>query len=132
MDYQELDEEERLRRKADVIKRRTMNKNSRLFMVGMSIFEIIVTLAIIIVLFLLLAVIVFRLFKATGPAAQIVFEVLSIIIFIGGMVLGFFIYKAFAKWVIKKFNLYEKINKDVLEHYKSKEEQKKVIDELRR
>lgn len=101
-------------------------------MVGMSIFEIIVTLAIIIVLFLALAFVMFRLFKATGPAAQIVFEVLSIIIFIGGMVLGFFVYKAFAKWVIKKYNLYEKINKDVLEHYKSKEEQKKVIDELRR
>lgn len=132
MDYQELDEEEKARRKADVIKRRKLNKNSRLFMVGMSIFEIIVTLAIIIVLFLALAFVMFRLFKATGPAAQIVFEVLSIIIFIGGMVLGFFVYKAFAKWVIKKYNLYEKINKDVLEHYKSKEEQKKVIDELRR
>lgn len=132
MDYQELDEEEKARRKADVIKRRKLNKNSRLFMVGMSIFEIIVTLAIIIVLFLALAFVMFRLFKATGPVAQIVFEVLSIIIFIGGMVLGFFVYKAFAKWVIKKYNLYEKINKDVLEHYKSKEEQKKVIDELRR
>lgn len=132
MDYSQLDEEERARRKAETVAYRTKKNTSRMFMVCMSIFEIVVSLAIIIVLFIAAAFVTFKLFKITGTTGQVIFEIVSIIIFIGGMILGFFAYKAFARFVIKKFKLEEKISADILEHYKSKEERKNNLDELRR
>jgi hypothetical protein len=37
--------------------------------------------------------------------------------FIGGLVLGFMIYKTCANFVIEKFNLSEKLSNEVLSHY---------------
>ncbi len=54
--------------------------------------------------------------------AGIIFQVVLVLIFIGGMILGFFVYKKTARWYIKKFNMKDKLNEEVLIHYFKEEE----------
>ena len=122
MDYKDMDEETREKRKREQVEYRTKKHNSVRFMIFSSVFEIIETVLIMFILFVICAFIVFKLFKATGPAGQSVFQVLLIVIFLGGMVSGFFVYKKCARWYIKKFKMFDKLNDDVLIHYFKEEE----------
>jgi len=122
MDYKDMDEETREKRKREQVAFRTKKRNSVRFMLFSSIFEIIETVLIMFVMFIVAAFFMFKVFKATGPAGQTVFQILLIVIFLGGMVAGFFVYKACARWYIKKFKLFDKLNDDVLIHYFKEEE----------
>lgn len=117
MDMQDLDEEERARRKKEMVEYRTKKTRSTVFMLCASVFEIVETIVIMLALFLLMSFIVFRVGDPNSRTVQIVFEVLSILIFIGSMVAGFFIYKFAVRAVITKFNLKDKLMNDVIEHY---------------
>jgi len=126
MDYSELDKEDQKRKKAQQIEWRTRKKNSSLFMFISSIFEIIVSLIVIVALFCISALIVFRVFNATGKVGQIVFEILTIASFIGGMIVGFVFYKIGARWAIKKFNLEDKMLEEVTVHYRKVTKEEKL------
>lgn len=135
MDYTELDEEEKKRRKEQQIIWRTKKKNSGLFMFATSVFEIIVTLIIILLMFCISAFFIFRVFNAGDTkAGAVIFEILTFVSFFGGMYLGFILYKAVARWAIKKFNLEDKLMDDLLMHYKkfTKEEKEAMKAEKMR
>lgn len=126
MDYSELDKEDQKRKKAQQIEWRTKKKNSSIFMLVSSIFEIIVSLIVIVALFVISALIVFRVLKLDNKAGQIIFEVLTIASFIGGMIIGFIFYKMGARWAIKKFNLEDKMLEEVMVHYRKVTKEEKL------
>lgn len=127
MDYSELDKAEQERRKKDQIEYRNKKRFSTLFLTLGSIFEIIETLIIIFAGVILSSLLIFRVFHLPTDQSSIVFSIVLIAIFIGGLVLGFIIYKKVVGWVIRKFNLQEKLNDEVVSHYVKdpKEEQNK-------
>ena len=90
---EDLDEETRAKRKKQQVEFRTKKRASTRFMLFCSVFEIIETVLIMFIMFVLSALIVFKVFNATGPTGQLVFQILLVVIFIGGMILGFIIYK---------------------------------------
>lgn len=127
MDYSELDKAEQEKRKKDQIEYRNKRRFSTLFLTLGSIFEIIETLIIIFAGVILSSVLIFKVFNLPTDKTSVLFSIVLIVIFIGGLVLGFFVYKKVIGWTIKKFNLQEKLNDDVVKHYvqNPKEEQQK-------
>lgn len=116
----DLDEKVKEQRKKDAVDYRTKKKNSNLFLFCGSIFEVVETILIIMVLFIVFSFLMFRVFNATGDIGQKIFSIMTIVIFVGGLVLGFIVYKKVLGWVIEKFNLEDKLSKEVLDHYKKR------------
>lgn len=129
MDTPDLDEEEKARRKAESVAYRNKKRYSSIFMLCASVFEILESLAIMFVMFFIAAFFIFKVFKATGPTGQVLFQVLMILIFISGLILGFLVYKKTITWVIKKYKLEDKLLDEVLLHYTKKDD---LEEKLRR
>lgn len=123
--FDELDQEEQEKRKKAQIEFRNKKKTSRMFIFLGSIFEIIETLFIIVVLFVSFAAIFSRILPDEIFAK--VYSIITIVIFFGGLFLGFLVYRKFMQVVIEKFNLRDKLTAEVLSHYDKKtiEEEKK-------
>ncbi len=117
MDMNDTEKEERLQRQKAELERRKKTRNSRLFLFFGSIFEIVETLAVILLLFVFFSFLILRVFKLPESAAQTIFQFSTIVSFIGGLFLGFIIYKRVARFVIEKFNLTDKLTNEVLGHY---------------
>lgn len=115
---EDLDEKVREQRKKDAIEYQNKKRNSYIFMLCASLFEIVETVLLIVVLFVVFMFFMIRVFHIQGDAATIIFQVMTVIIFIGGLILGFIIYRKVVQWAIEKFNLSEKVNENVLVHYK--------------
>lgn len=125
----EMEEKRAAEKKQAAVDWRNKQKTSHLFMFFGTIVEILSSIAIMFVLFILTTLLLFRVFNAGENAVgQTIFMILTLVIFLVGIVGGFFIYKSIAKWVIIKFNLQDKLLKDVLQHYikdDTEDEQKK-------
>ncbi len=117
MDMTEADKEERLERQKKELEFRAKKRNSRFFLFFGSIFEIAETLVVILLLWIFFALLVFRVFNLSEAASANIFSVCTFISFIGGIFLGFLIYKAMANFVIEKFNLSDKLTNELLSHY---------------
>lgn len=117
MDMTDEEKEERLARQKKELELRAKKRNSRLFLFFGSIFEIVETLAVITLLFVFFSVLILRVFKLPEELAKTIFQFSTIVSFIGGLFLGFMIYKACANFVIEKFNLIDKLSNEVLGHY---------------
>lgn len=115
MDYQELDEAEKERRKKDAVEFRNKKKNSNLFLFLGSIFEIVVSLIIILALFLFFLAVLSRILPAN--IFEKVYPITTLISFFGGLFLGFMIYRKLAQFIIEKYNLKDKITDEVYKHY---------------
>ena len=114
MDMTEEEKEEReLRMKKELAKRR----NSRIFLFFGTVFEIAETLAVILLLFIFFSFLIFTVFKLEENAARTIYQFSTIVSFLGGLFLGFIIYKTLANFVIEKFKLYDKLSNEVLGHY---------------
>lgn len=129
MDMTEQEKQEREIRMQKEIELRIKKRNSRIFLICGSAFEIIETLAVILLLFLIFSLIIFKLLKLPESLALTVFQFSTIVSFIGGLFLGFIIYKKCARFVIEKFNLSDKLTNEVLGHYarRNKEEDAEVL-----
>ena len=128
MSFEDLDEKVKEQRKKDAVDYRTKKKNSNLFLFCGSIFEVVETILIIMVLFIVFSFLMFRVFNATGDIGQKIFSIMTIVIFVGGLVLGFIVYKKVLGWVIEKFNLEDKLSKEVLDHYKKRTKEEKEAE----
>lgn len=117
MDMTEADKEERLERQKKELKLKAKKRNSRLFLFFGSVFEIAETFAVIVLLWLFFAILIFKVFNLPEAAAGNIFTFCTIISFIGGLFLGFMIYKTVANFVIEKFNLTDKLSNEILGHY---------------
>lgn len=115
MDYQELDEAEKERRKKEAVEFRNKKKNSNLFLFLGSIFEIVVSLIIILGLFLFFLAVLSRILPAN--IFEKVYPITTLISFFGGLFLGFMIYRKLAQFIIEKYNLKDKITDEVYKHY---------------
>ena len=130
MDMTEEEKQEKLERQKMELERRAKARNSRLFLFFGSVFEIIETLVIILLLFVFFSLLIFRVFQLPEATARTVFQFSTIVSFLGGLFLGFMVYKTCANFVIEKFNLSDKLSNEVLGHYskrfrKAEEEAKK-------
>ena len=106
MDMTDEEREERLERQKKELELRAKKRNSRIFLLLGSIFEIAETLAVILLLFIFFSFLIFR-----------VFQFCTIVSFLGGLFLGFMIYKTAANFIIEKFNLTDKLTTEILGHY---------------
>ena len=131
MDMTEEEKAERENRRKLEIERRNKARNSRLFLLFGSVFEIVETLLVILGLFILFSFLIFKVFKLPEEAAKTIYQFCTIVSFIGGLFLGFVIYKNCANFVIEKFNLADKLSNDVLGHY-SKRYRKAQSEELKK
>lgn len=122
-EQEELEKKERMKKELEL---RAKKRNSRLFVFFGSIFEIAETLAVILGLFVFFSFLIFRAFKLPEEAAKTIFQVSTIVSFVGGLFLGFIIYKYAANFIIEKFNLFNKLSNEILGHYSKryKESQK--------
>lgn len=117
MDMTDEEKAERELRQKKELELRAKKRNSRLFLFFGSIFEIIETIAVVFLLFIFFALLIFRVFNLPDQAASTVFQFCTIVSFLGGLFLGFMIYKAVANFVIEKFNLTDKLTNEILGHY---------------
>ena len=114
---EDLDKEAYERRKRDQLEYRAKKRTSSIFMLAATAFEIVETLIIMLALFLLDAFILLKVCNPESATVQIIFQITTIIIFLGGIVLGFLLYKKIIRWVIIKFNLKDKLMDEVTSHY---------------
>ena len=131
MDMTEADKAERELKQKKEIERRIKTRNSRIFLFFGSIFEIVETILIIFALFVFFSFLIFKVFNLPEEAARTIFQFSTIVSFIGGLFLGFVIYKNCANFVIEKFNLIDKLSNEVLGHY-SKRYRKAQSEELKK
>lgn len=133
MDQQDLDKETYERRKKEILDYRAKKRSSSTFVFLFTIYEVLISIVLFLGLFVggsfLCRVI---LGEDSGIIAS-AFYITAIVALVGGVVGGFFIYKATAKAVIKKMHLEDKLSKDVLYHYMSKKErEEKALEEMQR
>ena len=117
MEMTDAEKEERLARQQKELELKAKKRNSRLFLFFGSIFEIVETLAVILLLFVFFSFLIFKVFNLPEEAAKTIFQLCTIVSFVGGLFLGFVIYKTCANLVIEKFNLIDKLSNEVLGHY---------------
>lgn len=117
MEMTEEEKQERLERQKKELELRAKKRNSRLFLFFGSLFEIVETLAVILLLFVFFSLLLFRVFQLPEAVTRTIFQFSTIVSFIGGLFLGFMIYKKAANYVIEKFNLSDKLTNEVLGHY---------------
>ena len=117
MDMTEADNSEREELKKREIERRNKSRNSRWFLFLGSVFEIVETLLIILGLFILFSFLIFKVFNLPEEAAKTIYQYSTIVSFLGGLFLGFVIYKRCTRFVIEKFHLEDKLSNEVLGHY---------------
>ncbi|MBP5519836.1 MAG: hypothetical protein J6X84_04580 [Treponema sp.] len=122
MDMSEIDNEERELRRKKEIEFRIKQRNSRIFLFFGSVFEIVETIAVILGLFVFFSLLIFRVFNLPEEAAKTIYQASTIIAFVGGLFLGFLIYKNCARFVIEKFKLSDKLTSEVLGHYSKKDD----------
>ena len=117
MDMTDEEKAERLERQKKELELRAKKRNSRLFLFIGSIFEIIETFVVITLLIVFFSFLVLRVFKLPEAATTTIMQFSTVVSFIGGLFLGFMIYKNCANFVIEKFNLTDKLSDEILGHY---------------
>ena len=120
----EFDEKERERRKNDQIAYRNTKSTSNLFLFIGTILEIVISFAIIIIFILISVLLLSRVFDFPENVTTTLFQILLVIDFIGGLACGFVVYKKLGRWVIKKWQLEDKLRDDVLNQFKTRKEYK--------
>ena len=123
----ELDEKEKEQRKKDQIAYRKKQSTSNLFLLFGTIIEIVISLVMVFAYFLLVTFICYRVLHLTEDVIAIIFNILLIIAFIGGLATGFFIYRRLGRLVIKKFKLEENLREDVLNQFKTRKEYEETV-----
>ena len=117
MDMTDEEKAERLERQKKELELRAKKRNSRLFLFIGSIFEIVETFVVITLLIVFFSFLVLRVFKLPEAATTTIMQFSTVVSFIGGLFLGFIIYKNCANFVIEKFNLTDKLSDEILGHY---------------
>ena len=118
-EMEEFDEKEREKRKQDKIDYRKKQNISNLFLFVGTVFEIIISFVFVLIYFLLSVLITAKLPES---AQSIVYNILLIISFVGGIASGFFVYRTLGRLIIEKGNLKDKLRQDVLNQFKTLKE----------
>ena len=130
MEKGDLTDEEYKQRKLEAVKARNKKRYSDIFVLVSNICLIIGTLIIICVLMIPVIIIASHLNPASTGHALLV-EVLKMVAFIGGLFLGFFIFRKIINAIIRKNHLEDKLTESVKSHYLKKTKEEREM-ELRR
>lgn len=127
-EMEEMDEKEKERRKQSQIAYNKKKSTSNLFLFVGTILEIIISLACVMGLVLLVAVIILKWLNLPDTLKGTLFNIFSVVALIGGLFLGFIIYKSIGHWVIKKFQLEDKLKEEVVNQFKTRKEFKEYYN----
>lgn len=117
---EEYTEERQEEIRANKIANRKLLRNSRIFAGVFSLVNIILTVAIMLALFIVVAALLGRVLKVSNEVGSYLWPVCSLVIFIGSFILGFKCSKLIAGLVISKAHLEDKLIEDMLERYQKK------------
>lgn len=130
MDKSELTEEEYKERKNAAVEKRNKKSFSNKFILLTNLFLIVETIVVIFVLMIPLFAI-FSHLDLSSTGIVMLFEVFKMFAFIGGLFLGFWIFRKVVNVIIRKNHLEDKLTDDVKNHYLKKTKEEKEM-ELRR
>lgn len=128
MNIQDLDEQERARRKKDQVEWRTKRNTSNTFMLVSSLLQVVSTLILVAALIAIATAIMFNVLDLNGEAIQIAFPIVIMGTFLAGAIFSFVVYKKIARYFIKKLDLEDKLSDDVLKSYKYKKKSEKISE----
>ncbi|MCR5764709.1 MAG: hypothetical protein K6G09_01900 [Treponema sp.] len=119
------EKEEKERQKQAKIEYTKKKKFSAIFMTLACVFEIIETLIVMLLLLVGVAFLFTKVIHVEGKIYDTIMTICMIVVFFGGLVLGFIIYKKLVTFVIKKFKLEDKLIDDVIIHYKKESKEQR-------
>ena len=122
MNMDNLDEEEKARHKQQQVEYRNKKRFSSIFLFIATIFEIIETFIIILLLIIGSVAITAKFVDVNSALFSNILGIIIIVFSLGGLIIGFLIYKKAMGWAINKFNLKDKLLDDVTSHYIKKDE----------
>lgn len=127
MNMDNLNEEEKARHKQQQVEYRNKKRFSSIFLFIATIFEIIETFIIILLLIIGSIAITTRFVDVNSTLFSNILGIIIIVFSLGGLVIGFIIYKKAMGWAINKFNLKDKLLDDVTSHYIKKNENEEKL-----
>ena len=119
------EKEKKERQKQAKIEYTKKKKFSAIFMTLACVFEIIETLIVMLLLLVGVAFLFTKVIHVEGKIYDTIMTICMIVVFFGGLVLGFIIYKKLVTFVIKKFKLEDKLIDDVIIHYKKESKEQR-------
>ena len=127
--YSDIDrmeiEAEKKRREA-IIKKSELKRNTIFFTIISCIIQVILMLALMTALYILAAVLCYRVFRLESALP---IQIASPLVFIGGMIFGFILHKKIMYVIIDRLNLYDKLQKGLGDYYRPcKTMDKKRVD----
>ncbi|MDY4833347.1 MAG: hypothetical protein SO161_12600 [Treponema sp.] len=127
MNMDNLNDEEKARHKQQQVEYRNKKRFSSIFLFIATIFEIIETFIIILLLIIGSIAITTRFVDVNSTLFSNILGIIIIVFSLGGLVIGFIIYKKAMGWAINKFNLKDKLLDDVTSHYIKKDENEEKL-----
>ena len=127
MNMDNLNEEEKARHKQQQVEYRNKKRFSSIFLFIATIFEIIETFIIILLLIIGSVAITAKFVDVNSALFSNILGIIIIVFSLGGLVIGFIIYKKAMGWAINKFNLKDKLLDDVTSHYIKKNEEEEKL-----
>ena len=127
MNMDNLNEEEKARHKQQQVEYRNKKRFSSIFLFIATIFEIIETFIIILLLIIGSIAITTRFVDVNSALFSNILGIIIIVFSLGGLVIGFIIYKKAMGLAINKFNLKDKLLDDVTSHYIKKDENEEKL-----
>lgn len=127
MNMDNLDEEEKTRHKQQQVEYRNKKRFSSIFLFIATIFEIIETFIIILLLIIGSVAITAKFVDVNSALFSNILGIIIIVFSLGGLIIGFIIYKKAMGWAINKFNLKDKLLDDVTSHYIKKDENEEKL-----
>ena len=127
MNMDNLDDEEKARHKQEQVEYRNKKRFSSIFLFIATVFEIIETFLIILLLIIGSVAITTRFVDVNSALFSNILGIIIIVFSLGGLIIGFIIYKKAMGWAINKFNLQNKLLEDVTSHYIKKNEEEEKL-----
>ena len=127
MNMDNLNDEEKARHKQQQVEYRNKKRFSSIFLFIATIFEIIETFIIILLLIIGSIAITTRFVDVNSTLFSNILGIIIIVFSLGGLFIGFIIYKKAMGWAINKFNLKDKLLDDVTSHYIKKDENEEKL-----
>ena len=133
MEKEDLSEEEYKARKEAVIAAQKKRNFSNIFVLCASIFLILETMIILGILMIPLFAIFSHLIPRfnNSTAIGMAFAVSQMVFFVGGLILGFMVFRKVVNYIIRHYKLQDRLTENVLSHYLKKTKEEKAM-ELRR
>lgn len=114
-DIDRMEIEAERKRREEIIKKSELKRNTIFFTLISCIIQVILMLALMTALYILAAVLCYRVFRLESALP---IQIASPLVFIGGMIFGFILHKKIMYVIIDRLNLYDKLQKGLGDYYR--------------